>query len=180
MKKYILTMITCAATLPMFAFNFNGGNFKIDTEIKTQINTTVLRETDLIAQTKSKQKVKESKQYVAEEILHAIEAEIRLARKHIERNANMRDRFPNHKFIQEQKIQKQRYDNIVKWNIPSKILAYIETNFDLQQIKNIKVICKYVNETVIEVRFSYNMASFAVDYTYTETPQKPLITHRSL
>ena len=115
------------------------------------------------------------------EILSAISEEIELARKHVERNANMRNRFPNRQFIKEQKAQKERYENIVKWNIPEKILSYIKAKFNLQKITDVHAICRYVNETTISVRFSYGIgAGVEVIYNYTETPSQPSIIHKTL
>ena len=121
----------------------------------------------------------QSRSYVETEILSAIWEEFNLAKKHIERNSQMRNRFPNRKFIQEQKLQKQRYENMANWNIPEKILEYIKTNFDLQKVEHVKAICKYVNETGIDVRFTYGIGeSVLVTYTYTDTYWKPSITHK--
>ncbi len=112
------------------------------------------------------------------EITSAIKQEIKFALKNINRNVKLRKRFPNRKFVEEQEIQKQRYENMVKWDIPSKIYTYIKDNFDLQRVEHVNVACKYVNETGVEVRFSYNTTSIIVFYNYTETPWKPSIIHR--
>ena len=174
MKKLTLILIATAISAPLFAFDFNDSNFEINSEIKTQLNT-------MIAQV-MKDTVKENQQsrsYVETEILSAIWEEFNLAKKHIERNSQMRNRFPNRKFIQEQKLQKQRYENMANWNIPEKILEYIKTNFDLQKVEHVKAICKYVNETGIDVRFTYGIGeSVLVTYTYTDTYWKPSITHK--
>ena len=160
MKKLTLILIATAISAPLFAFDFNDSNFEINSEIKTQLNT-------MIAQV-MKDTVKENQQsrsYVETEILSAIWEEFNLAKKHIERNSQMRNRFPNRKFIQEQKLQKQRYENMA--------------NFDLQKVEHVKAICKYVNETGIDVRFTYGIGeSVLVTYTYTDTYWKPSITHK--
>ena len=176
MKKLTLILIAGIISAPLFAFNFTEANFEIDSEIKTQINTVIADEVNNIIIERGPQ---QSGSYTEGVILAAIKEEFKLAQKHIERNSNMRNRFPNKQFIEEQKLQKQRYANMDKWNIPAKILAYIKANFDLQKMKNIRAVCKYVNETGIDVRFIYGSdEGIIVSYTYTETPEHPSITHK--
>lgn len=176
MKKLTLILIVATLSAPLFAFDFNEGNFEIDSEIKTQINAAISGEVNNIVIEKGQQ---QSKSYIEDEILLLITQELQRAQKHVERNSQMRNRFPNKQFIREQKLQKQRYENMFMWNIPEKILEYIKANFDLQKVEHVKAICKYVNETGIDVRFTYGIGeSMVVSYTYTDTYWKPSITHK--
>ena len=98
--------------------------------------------------------------------------------KNITRNAKLRKRIPIRDFVEEQKIQKQRYENMQKWKISSKIFTYIKTKFDLKKVHNVSAVCKYVGETAIDVHFLFDRNGVIVTYHYTETPWKPAITHK--
>ncbi|MBO4707163.1 MAG: hypothetical protein J5594_01200 [Elusimicrobiaceae bacterium] len=179
MKKLLIILVTVIIALPAIALNFNKENLEIDEAVKTEISATIREELNNIVQKDiSQEKDTLTKYRPDDKITLAINNQIRTTRKIIENNCNMRNRFPNKKFIKEQKIQKQRYENIVKWQIPLKISDYIKDNFDFDKILWVTALCKNVNETSIEVRFLYNSSSIIVTYTYTETPSHPLITHR--
>ena len=171
MKKYILTLFAAGITLPLFAFDFNNGNFEINTGIKAEIKPVMEQEIINVA--------RENKiQYAEYQIISEIRNEMKTVKKTIDRNANMRNRFPNKKFIKEQKEQQIRYENMAKWDIPTKIFDYIKENFNLQHISFVRVVCTYVNNTAIDVHFSYDNKGAVVTYTYTETPWQPSITHK--
>lgn len=176
MKKCLLTIISCAAVLPLFAFDFNEGNIKIDANIKAGINAQIAQSINNAV--KENVQNKTQVQMPDNKIISAIKEEMKFALKNINRNVKLRKKFPNRKFVEEQKIQKQRYTNMDKWNIPSKIYTYIENNFDVRKVEYINVICKYVNETGIDIRFSYEKQGVRVSYTYTDSPQNILITHK--
>lgn len=175
MKKLLIILITAMISSSSLAFNFDKESFEIDSEIKTQINTVIVDELNNTITGNGQQ---QSSSYIENEILSTIMRELRSAQKHIERNSKMRNRFPNRKFIQEQKLQKQRYEDIINWQIPQKISDYIKKNFDFNKISFVTVICRYVNETTIEVHFSHGFDGVVVTYVYTEKPWEPLITHK--
>ena len=171
MKKLIITLITGAICTPLFAFNFNNGNFEVDAAVKAELNTLMEQE---ISVTLKDDPIK----YLADSITLQIKNAIRDTKRNIDRNANMRNRFPNKKFIAEQKEQQIKYENIMKWYIPEKISNYIKENFDLQRVTFVRVVCTHVNNTAIDVHFSYDRKGAVVTYTYTETPWNPQITHK--
>lgn len=170
MKKYALTIITVGLTLPLFAFNFNNENFEINADIKTEISSILEQEIDATAKEKTER-------YADCSITLQIRCAMEYVKKNIDRNAGMRNRFPNKQFIKEQKKQQVRYENMAKWDIPNKIFEYIKKNFDLERISFVRVVCTYVNDTAIDVHFLYDRKGAVVTYTYTETPWNPSITH---
>lgn len=171
MKKLLITLIASTICIPLFAFDFNNENFEVDLTVKTELNTLIEQEVSVALR-------EDPIKYLADSITLQIEHAIRDTKKNIDRNANMRNRFPNKKFIAEQKEQQIKYENITKWNIPEKISNYIKENFDLQRVTFVRVVCTHVNNTAIDVHFSYNRKGALVTYTYTETPWQPSITHR--
>jgi len=171
MKKYILAITTCTLALPLFAFNFNAENLEIDTNIKAKLNAIITKEISSIKQNAAVTNNTDN------EILTAIQEKLEITLKNIERNSHFRKKFPNGKFVREQKIQKQKFENMKEWNIPSKIYDYIVNNFDVRKIKNVEVICSYINKTGIDVHFSYETDKIEVSYIYTENYWAPSISH---
>ena len=170
MKKYILTLLIAGITLPLFAFNFINEHFEVDAAVKAELNTLIEQEISVALKD-------DPIKYLADSIILQIKNAVRDTKKNIDRNANMRNRFPNKKFIAEQKEQQIKYENIMKWYIPEKISNYIKENFDLQRVSFVRVVCTHVNDTAIDVHFSYDRKGAVVKYTYTETYWNPLITH---
>ena len=173
MKKYILTIITGVMALPLFAFNFNENNFTIDSNIKAEIRTAITQEvnTAISENTECNDTSKDSDN----EIIVAINKQMEIAMRDINRNLKFRRNIFTHDFIEEQKIQKQRYENMVKWDIPTQIYEYIGLNFDLAKVKDIMASCVYRNETLVVVRFNCASKHIIVSYDYN-SKQDP-ITH---
>lgn len=165
MKKYVLTIITCAATLPLFAFNFNMDNIEIDANIKAEISTAVKE--NINYQSKMKE------QNPDDEIIAAIRDEINTTFKQIKRNCKYRSNIFTHDFVKDQKVQKQKYEDMIKnLNVHAQIFTYMAGNFDLGKVKDIKVNCIHHDETIIEVHFTYCGKDIVVyyDYNYKDKP----------
>ena len=177
MKKTIITLITCTMALPVFAFNFDN-KFEIDANIKAQINDVISKEVKTAAEENALRGVGNLAQNSDNNIVFEINKSMDLVIRDINRNANLRKRVTTKNFVEEQKVQKQRYENMRKWDIPSKIFTYIKTNFDLQKVHHVTAVCKYIGETAIDVHFAVDMKGVIVTYHYTETPWKPSITHK--
>ena len=178
MKKLILILIAGIVSAPLFAFDFNTGNFDINSSIKAEINSVVEQEVNTVIRKipafKKNNAGKKSEHPILSEIRQAMENE----KKNIDRNIRTRRVSPINKIFKEQQlVQQHRFENMMEWNVPTKIFNYIDANFDVHLIKNIKVICTHVNGTIIEVRFPYNGESVKVFYTYTDTPEQLSITH---
>ena len=172
MKKYILTIIMCCVViLPVWAFNFNENNFELDTNIKAKIETTITQEvnTAISENTEYKDISKDSDN----EIIETINKQMQIAIRDISRNLNFRKNIFTRSFIEEQKIQKQRYEDMIKWDIPTQIYEYIGLNFDLAKVKDVMASCIYRNETMIVVRFNYATKHIIVYYDYN-SKQDPI------
>ena len=171
MKKYILTIITGVMTLPLFAFNFNDNEFKIDANIKAEIKTAITQEinTAISENTEYKATSKDSDN----EIVAAIEEQIQIAMRSINRSLRFRKNIFTRDFVEEQEVQKQRYENIIKWDIPGQIYEYIRLNFDLYKVKDVMASCVYHNETLVIVRFNYASSHVIVYYDYN-SKQDPI------
>ena len=179
MKKLSAVVSALLISVQVFAFNFVDGNFNIDDAVNAGIKTAITQGVNNVVEENNLKAQNGPGQYQPEDkITLRIKEQMRYVKKQIDRNCNLRNRFPNKQFIAEQKVQAERYDNIVKWNIPLKISNYIRENFDFEKIEFVRALYSYVNETTIEVRFSVGYTNVAVLYTYTETPQQPSITHR--
>ena len=173
MKKYILTIIACTIALPLFAFDFNLDNFEIDTNIKAEINSALAQEINTPVKWNKEAKATDN------EIVSNIKKEMAFALRQIKRNCGLRKNIFTRGFVKEQESQKQKYENMLKWDIPSQLFNYIETNFDLSRIDRVQVVCIYHNETIIEVRLSLpgKYAVVYYDYGYKDKQQKTPITH---
>lgn len=169
MKKYILIIITCAVTLPLFAFDFDLDSFEIDTNIRTEINTALAQELNTSVKWNKETKTTDN------EIISNIKAEMAFALRQIKRNCGLRKNIFTRGFVKEQESQKQKYENMVKWDIPTQIYEYIGLNFDLAKVKDIMASCVYRNETLVVVRFNYASKHIIVSYDYN-SKQDP-ITH---
>ena len=169
MKRYILTLLAIGMVLPAFAFDFNRDKLEIDAGIKAGI-TSIINE-------KAEETIRMigDKRNSDNEIVSAIKEEMGLAMRQIERNTKLRKNIFTRSFVKEQQIQKERYQNMLKWDIPSQIYEYIEINFDLSKMQNPTVVCMYHNETGIEVRFTYKSHYVMVSYNYNK--QGKNITH---
>jgi len=179
MKKLLSAATALLISTQVFAFNFIDGSFNINTVVNEKTKATLTQGINNAVQENMLQNQKVQQHFQSEDkITLAIKQHMAFVKKDIERNCNMRYRFPNKKFIDEQRIQRERYANIEKWQIPTKISTYIKNNFEFEKIHNVKAICRSVNETTIEVHFTVDRTNVSVLYTYTETPQNPSITHK--
>lgn len=178
MKKLSAAVTALLISVQVFAFNFIDGNFDINTVVNESTKAALTQGINNAVQENILQNQKVPQHFQSEDkITLPIKQHMAFVKRDIERNCNLRYRFPNKKFIDEQKIQRERYKNIEKWQIPTKISTYIKNNFEFEKIHNVTAICKSVNETTIEVCFTVDRTSVSVLYTYTETPQQPSITH---
>ena len=84
----------------------------------------------------------------------------------IDRQARFRPNAMTRAFIERQKEQKIAYEQMFYWDVPTQIFGYINGHFDISQINNIYVNCKYTNTTAIEVKFTYLGKNYIVVYTY--------------
>ena len=178
MKKYVLTIITVATALPLFAFNFNEDNFEINTDIKAEINAVINKELETAVKEKE---IKTKQQNRDNKIIAAIEKEMKTALKSIKRNSKLRRNMFTRSFVEEQKMQKQKYENMLNQNVPTQIFMYMAEKFDLSKMQRFQVICIYHDDTIIEVRFAYPGKAIVVyyDYNYKDKPgQFSPITHK--
>jgi len=178
MKKLLTIIIAALISAPVFAFNFNSENFEIDTNIRAEINRAIEQNINDVIQETYNQHNNVSQQYCPDDdITLAIKDHLNFVMKRIDSNCGLRTRWsPTRRFVKEQEIQKQRYANIVKWNIPYKISDYIKSKYNLQEIGFIRVVCEYTNgKTSIQVHFKHNLENVIITYTYTETPWQPSI-----
>jgi hypothetical protein len=173
MKKYILIIIAGIMALPLFAFNFNDNEFEIDTNIKTEIEAVISQEVNTV--------ITENTEYETSfrnsdnEIIAAINKQMQIAMQDINRSLKFRKNIFTRSLVEEQKIQKQRYEDMLKWDVPGQIYEYIRLNFDLYKVKDIMASCVYHNETLVVVRFNYASSHVIVYYDYN-SKQEP-ITH---
>ena len=84
----------------------------------------------------------------------------------IERYTTFRPNAMTRAFIERQKEQKIAYEQMSYWDVPTQIFGYINGHFDISQIKNIYVNCRYTNIAAIEVKFTYSDKNYIVVYTY--------------
>ena len=173
MKKYILTLFVAFAALPLFAFNFIEGNFAVDAELKKEINNkiTVSLNEEIIKAGKAK-RAKQVKKESQPEIVSLIWEKMNFAMANINRNANLRKNILVRHFVEEQKIQQQRYENMMEWDVPNQLYMHIALNYDIAKVENPMAACIYKDETIVEVRFSYYGKHVIVyyDYKYINTP----------
>ena len=169
-------MITFAIASSAFAFDFNKDNLKTDSDIKAEIITIIDQE--ISAVTEESIKIKDKGQNPDNEIIKAIKKEMQFTMQQIDRNTKLRKNIFTRSFVEEQKAQKERYQNMIKWGVPTQLYKYIEKNFDLSKVKKIWVVCIYHNETMVEVRFPYLSNHVVVYYNYNnkETPIKHIIS----
>ncbi len=173
MKKYILIIVAGIMALPLFAFNFNNNEFEIDSKIKTEIETAITQEVNTVITENTEYKT--SFRNSDNEIIAAINEQMQIAMQSINRSLKFRKNIFTRDFVEEQEIQKQRYENMIKWDIPGQIYEYIRLNFDLYQVKDVIASCVYRNETLVIVRFNYASSHVIVYYDYN-SKQDP-ITH---
>ena len=179
MKKLIITLIITAAAAPIFAFDFNSNNLVINSEIKSEIQKTLLQEVKSEVLGNILYQNNNSGQESKPEVVTLISEKMKLALQEITRNTKMRRNIFTSSFITEQKIQKYRYSDMLRYNVPLKIYKYVVSNFDLDKIKNPNVICIHHEETMIEFRFQY-LSHFVVvyyDYNYKNKPIKRGLFH---
>lgn len=173
MKKYIFTSLVISASLPLFAFNFIEGNFTVDAELKKEISNKI--NVSLNEELIKVKQVQEEKQQP--EIVSLIWEKMNFAMSNINRNVKMRKNILIRNFVEEQKIQKQRYQNMMEWDVPNQLYEYIALNYDIAKVKNPIAACIYKDETIVEVRFSYCGKHVIVyyDYKYANIPSEPTI-----
>ena len=164
MKKLITTLMVTAVSVPIFAFDFD--NLKINADINTEINSFVNQEINKVAEESAQ--VKSAEQNQDNEIVIAIKEKMQEALEEINRNTKLRRNIFTRSFIEEQKVQKRRYQNMIRQDVPTQIYEYIEMNFDLPQIKNLWVVCIHHNETIVEVRFTFASHYAIVYYDYND------------
>lgn len=173
MKKYIFTSLVISASLPLFAFNFIEGNFTVDAELKKEISNKI--NVSLNEELIKVKQVQEEKQQP--EIVSLIWEKMNFAMSNINRNVKMRKNILIRNFVEEQKIQKQRYQNMMEWDVPNQLYMHIALNYDIAKVKNPIAACIYKDETIVEVRFSYCGKHVIVyyDYKYANIPGEPTI-----
>ena len=173
MKKYILTLLAICLALPVFAFNFVEGNFLIDAELEKEINSKIN-----VSVNEEFTKLKEAKEKEPQpEIVSLIWEQMNFAMSNINRNTKMRKNILIRNFVEEQEIQKQRYENMMDWDVPNQLYMYIALNYDIAKVENPMAACVYKNETIVEVRFNYCDKHIIVyyDYKYANIPSEPTI-----
>ena len=161
MKKYLLTIITVGLTLPVFAANFEE-NFLINADFKKEIAAPIISSLEQAIMLNNGN----TKQESGHKIVKMIREEMEQTLKQIKRNTKLRKNIFTHNFVEEQKIQKQKYENMLNENVPYQIFNYIAGKFNLNKIENTNVICRYTNDTLIEVRFDYLNEFVVVYYDY--------------
>ena len=168
MKKYILTLFVAFAALPLFAFNFIEGNFAVDAELKKEISNKI--NVSLNEELIKVKQVQEEKQQP--EIVSLIWEKMNFAMSNINRNVKMRKNILIRNFVEEQKIQKQRYQNMMDWDVPNQLYEHIALNYDIAKVEHPIAACVYKDETIVEVRFSYCGKHVIVyyDYKYVNIP----------
>lgn len=174
MKKYILTMVASTMAISSFAFNFNEDNLKVDANIKAQINPIIVQEINVNIE--EVEELENIKQDSDNEIISVINEQMQIAMREIKRNANFRKNIFTRSFVEEQKIQKQRYENMIRWNVPTRIYEYVEANFDLSKVQNPWAACVHNNsETLVELRFNYLSNYIIVYFDYKDKSIKHII-----
>lgn len=166
MKKYILTLAVFAILSPAFASEFNVENLKLDANIKSEIETTLTQKINTLA--KENIKAKDIEQNSDNEIIKAIKKEMEFTLKQINRNTKLRKNIFTRGFVEEQQMQQQRYEDMLKWDVPTQIYEYIEMNFDLNKVQNPWAICIYHNETILELRFTFDSHYVVIYYDYND------------
>lgn len=173
MKKYILTSLVIFATLPLFAFNFVEGNFAVNTELKQEINNklNVSLEEEISKIKKAKAEEPQPK------IVSLIWEQMNFAMNNINRNTKLRKNILIRHFVEEQEIQKQRYENMMDWDVPNQLYKHIALNYDIAKVEHPMAACVYKDETIVEVRFSYCGKHVIVyyDYKYANIHSEPTI-----
>ena len=177
MKKCLLTIITCAAALPLFASNFDERILNIDADLKQEIAAQIVSSLE-----ENSNYNKNFKQEPEHKIVTMIRNKMEFTLQNITPSTKFRKSRSlfNRIYVQEQQTQQQKYINMLEENVPSYIFNYIAGKFDLDKIQDVDVICRYQDETLIEVKFSY-LGKFVVvsyDYDYADKPgQISPITH---
>jgi len=166
MKKLILTLIAAGFVFPAFAFDFNDGNFIVDTELKNEISKQIISSFNDNIKTKICKKQKEEPQLLAK-----IRQEMEHTKAIVERYANFRPNTITRAFITSQKEQKIAYEKMLYWDVPSQIYNYINDKFGETDISNIRINCRYTNSTAIEVTFDYLGKSYTIVYNYNPNYQ---------
>ncbi len=176
MKKYVLTLITCAMALPLFSFNFDNVNFEIDADIKADLNSIILQEVKITAKESKKFQMKKNQQKPSNKIVTAVTKEMEFALKQINRNVKMRKNIFTRNFVEQQKTQKQKYENMLAENVPYQIFNYIASKFDIDKIKNLHVSCWYNDDTLVEVKFHIADKLITIYYDYNYKNKKGIIS----
>lgn len=175
MKKHILTIIACMTAVSAFAFDFDKNKIEINANIKSEIKTVLTQNINTDIKKDYKYHVKGSKQNPDNKIIKLIREQMQIALQEIKRNTKFRKNIFTRSFVEEQEIQKQRYENMLKWDVPSQIYEYIERNFDLNKIQNLLAVCTHHDQTIIEVRFNYLSNYVIVYFDYKDKSIKHII-----
>ena len=152
--------------LPAFAFDFSKDNLEIDANLKAEIAPIINEKANTVAEENIQ--ITNVAQNQDNEIISAIKAEMGSALRQINRNTKLRKNIFTRSFVQEQQVQKERYQDMIRQDVPTQIYEYIEMNFDLPQIKNPWATCIYHNETIVEVRFTFAQHYVIVYYDYND------------
>ena len=169
MKKHILTFAVTLLSLSAFAFDFNNGNLELNAELEKEIankiNSSVAEE--ISKNTKEKEP----------EIVSLILEQMNFAMDRIKSNTKLRKNIFTRSLVEEQEIQKQRYQNMLEWDVPHQLYLYVALNYDIAKVKNPMAACVYKNETIVEVRFDYCDTHVIVyyDYKYVNIPGESAI-----
>lgn len=163
MKRIILTLTITIFTLPLFAFT--EGKFVFDEELKKEIlNQIIFSVNENIEVSKKAEKQEPLLLQMIREKMAETEAKIL-------QYSKMRRNPMTSKFIDGQKNQKIAYEQMEYWDVPSQIFNYINSKFDITQINNVYINCRYTNATAIEVKFDYLGKNFTVVYSYNPNYQ---------
>ncbi len=165
MKKYILAVLGVIMVLPLSAFDLEY-NLLIDTELRKEISNQII----VSVQNQIKQAPKKHIKHKEEpELLVLIRAKMDETMQRICKYTSFRKNVMTNAFIEGQKNQKIAYEQMLYWDVPAQIFDYINNKFDVTQIKNVYINCRYTNKTAIEVKFNYLGKNYIVVYTYDET-----------
>ena len=159
MKKYILTLLVICTALTVFAFDFNTSVIEVNAELRKEV-------ADKINTVLEKEIAKNNIPEPQPEIVSLIWEQMNFAMSNIKRNVKMRKTVLTRRFVEEQEIQKQRYENMMDWDIPNQLYMYVALNYDIAKVKNPMAACVYKDETIVEVRFDYCDKHIIVYYDY--------------
>ena len=171
MKKYILTFAVTLLSLSAFAFDFYNGNFEVNTELEKEITSKI--NSSVEEEISKNRKIKRQEP----EIVSLIREQMNYAMDRIKSNTKARKNIFTRAFVEEQEIQKQRYQNMLEWDVPNQLYMYIALNYDIAKVKNPMAACVYKDETIVEVRFDYCDKHIIVyyDYKYLNVPGEDAI-----